>query len=695
MNNLSRNTFYIQTITDLVALVASFVIAFCIKNVIPSGNLDLPLYTYQRLLFVVIISYLIIDFTVLISENFLLKDTIKELKSTAKTVGGCILILVLYTFFTKTGSDYSRVFIAIFAILFFILCLSLRILLREKVLPLLKNSRNAERIIVVGSKENIQSVVNELYNSNDWRFNIVGAVVTDSDEMGSDIDDIPVISNNLRIITDVSNSEADALFIIPDNFNTNISHQIKALSSTGKSIYIKTMEYSVLPEYNRTIDRLGDFDVISFKPIIQMPKRDVFIKRFFDILFSLLLLPVYALFWLLTAIFNNIESRGPVQLEKIRVGKNGRRYFQYRFRVFRMDAEEREKNNENPFTKWGMFLYKTHLDGFPVIINILSSDMSFIGPKSPTFSDFLNYEPKRRKILSIKPGALGYWNCTKKDTSSYERELNYIQHWNILKDIGIFFESFIRYITFQSTRKYNNILNKTESYFLLSEYKKFKQPYVYDRSAYIHKVTASEKIYLFLKRAIDIIASCIGIVVLSPLFLILIILIIADDGGGPFYGHERIGLKGKRIKIYKFRSMRQDAGDLNKILTPEQLEQYYNEFKIDNDPRITKIGNFLRKTSLDELPQLFNILGGSLSIIGPRPIIETEIEMYKDDIAKLLSVKPGLTGYWQAYARNNATYESGQRQKMEMYYIDHKGIILDIKIFFKTIISVIKKEGVQ
>ena len=201
--------------------------------------------------------------------------------------------------------------------------------------------------------------------------------------------------------------------------------------------------------------------------------------------------------------------------------------------------------------------------------------------------------------------------------------------------------------------------------------------------------------YLLIKRIFDILLSLLAIVLLSPVLLILTILVIADDGGSPFYGHKRIGKNGEIVTIYKFRSMRQDAGDLEKLLTPEQLEQYKKEFKIDNDPRITNIGNFIRKTSLDELPQLFNILFGSLSIVGPRPIVEEETKIYGKDIAKLLAVKPGLTGYWQAYARNNATYETGERQKMEMYYVDHASLLLDIRIILRTFISVIKKDGAQ
>ena len=211
----------------------------------------------------------------------------------------------------------------------------------------------------------------------------------------------------------------------------------------------------------------------------------------------------------------------------------------------------------------------------------------------------------------------------------------------------------------------------------------------------MRKYTAGDYVYLFVKRAVDIVVSAAALIVLSPVLLIIAILVIADDGGNPFYGHIRIGKNGRRITVYKFRSMRKDAGDLNKLLTPAQLEQYQKEFKIDNDPRITRVGSFLRKTSLDELPQLLNILKGDISIVGPRPIVERETKIYGDDIAKFLSVKPGLTGYWQAYARNNATYSSGERQRMEMYYVDNQSVWLDIKIVFKTVESVIKREGAQ
>ena len=190
-------------------------------------------------------------------------------------------------------------------------------------------------------------------------------------------------------------------------------------------------------------------------------------------------------------------------------------------------------------------------------------------------------------------------------------------------------------------------------------------------------------IYKFVKRAFDFIAALAAIVYLG-------------DPGPVIDGQVRIGKNGKAFKMWKFRSMYKNADKMLDQLTDEQRQQYITEFKIDNDPRITPVGNFLRKTSLDELPQLFNVLCNDMSLVGPRPLIESEIQTYYADMFDtLLSVKPGVTGYWQAYARNNATYQSGQRQQMEMYYVNNASIMLDIKILFRTFASVLRRDGAK
>lgn len=204
------------------------------------------------------------------------------------------------------------------------------------------------------------------------------------------------------------------------------------------------------------------------------------------------------------------------------------------------------------------------------------------------------------------------------------------------------------------------------------------------------KVSKSQ-CYVYIKRIIDCIISSIALILLLPIFLIIAIAIKLDSKGPIFFAHTRIGKNGKPIKIYKFRTMVVNAEELIKKFTPEQMKEYKKNYKLNNDPRITKVGNFLRKTSLDELPQLINIIKGDLALIGPRPVVNSELEKYGENASKFLSVTPGLTGNWAANGRSISAYE--ERMQLELYYVDNISFKMDLKIFFKTIIAVIKREG--
>lgn len=201
------------------------------------------------------------------------------------------------------------------------------------------------------------------------------------------------------------------------------------------------------------------------------------------------------------------------------------------------------------------------------------------------------------------------------------------------------------------------------------------------------------KAYDFVKRGIDIIIGTIGMIICLPLFIIIAILIKIDSKGPVFFKHTRVGKNGKVLKIYKFRTMVDNAEDLIKKFTPEQKKEFEKNFKLENDPRVTRVGKFLRKTSLDELPQIINILKGEMCLIGPRPIIETELEKYGSNKNKFLSVAPGLTGYWAANGRSDVSYE--ERMALELYYVDHRSLWLDLKIFVKTIGSVLTGRGAK
>ena len=201
--------------------------------------------------------------------------------------------------------------------------------------------------------------------------------------------------------------------------------------------------------------------------------------------------------------------------------------------------------------------------------------------------------------------------------------------------------------------------------------------------------------YECIKRIFDLLISLIAVIVLSPVLLVISAAIRMEDRGPILYRAQRVGRGGKPITVYKFRSMRMHADRLEDMLTPEELEEYKKNFKLEHDPRITKVGAFLRKTSLDELPQLFNILAGTLSLVGPRPVLQEETELYGDKRALLLSCKPGLTGLWQARGRSNVTYEDGRRQALELSYVSHRSLWLDIKILFWTVGAVVRMDGAK
>ena len=204
--------------------------------------------------------------------------------------------------------------------------------------------------------------------------------------------------------------------------------------------------------------------------------------------------------------------------------------------------------------------------------------------------------------------------------------------------------------------------------------------------------------YYFVKRVWDIFFAIFLLLLTSPFIILIFIILVFCRNGTPIYADKRVGKNGKIIKVLKFRSMFKDADDNpKKYLSDEQYEQFVKERKVDNDPRITKFGRIIRKTSVDELPQLFNILAGSMSSVGNRPITTQELEAnYKEDQQKvLLSAKPGLTGWWQVSGRNNVEYYNGERQKIELEYFEKRSIGFDLKIIFKTIPAVLKQKGVK
>ena len=205
-----------------------------------------------------------------------------------------------------------------------------------------------------------------------------------------------------------------------------------------------------------------------------------------------------------------------------------------------------------------------------------------------------------------------------------------------------------------------------------------------------------KKIYLVIKRLFDILIGLIGFIILMPICLIIkIIFLINKDKYTIFYKHKRVGKNGKVFYMYKFRTMIPDADkQLNKLLRSKKRQKEWNRYrKLSNDPRITKVGKHLRKSSIDELPQILNVLKGDMSLIGPRPLIEGELDSYNGNHELYESIKPGITGWWACNGRSDVECE--ERLQLEYYYCNNYSLLLDIKCLFKTIIVVIKRIGAK
>lgn len=204
---------------------------------------------------------------------------------------------------------------------------------------------------------------------------------------------------------------------------------------------------------------------------------------------------------------------------------------------------------------------------------------------------------------------------------------------------------------------------------------------VQEREEYI-KADQGNRVYLFFKRVMDILGSGFGLITLSPLFLIVAIAIKFEDSkGSVLFSQKRVGQYGKEFNMYKFRSMVSNAEELKAKLM-EQNEMSGPMFKMKHDPRITRVGKFIRKTSIDELPQLINILKGEMSLVGPRPSLPKEVDKFESWMLERLEVKPGLTCYWQVMGRNDIDFEDWM--KLDIKYVHDRNLWLDIKLIFKT-----------
>ena len=420
-----------------------------------------------------------------------------------------------------------------------------------------------------------------------------------------------------------------------------------------------------------------------------------FIVRVLEIITSIVGMVILLPLMLVVAIKNAMnKDNGPIFYTQKRIGKNGKIFKMYKFRTMNINADEElakilqedeekkeeykkyKKLKDDPrITKTGAFLRRTGLDEFPQLINVFLGQMSIVGPRPYLPEEIEDMGTYYTYIIQHKPGITGISQISGKTNMDFvdrmDMDIKYHYRRNVIVDMKIALITLL--VTLRNRDTYNGVgtqVNDLTEQFL-------------------------KGLTLFVKRAIDICGAIVGLIILVPVTAVVAIVnFICKDYGPLFYSQDRIGKDGKHFKMYKFRSMVVGADEILKKLLAEN-EDLRKEFeatrKLQNDPRITKAGKILRKTSLDEFPQFINVLKGEMSLVGPRAVIDDEIEYFGEHKEEVLSVKPGITGYWAANGRSNTSYD--ERVEMETFYANNVSIPLDIKILFKTVISVIKKEG--
>lgn len=635
---------FIIFVIDLITISFAYVLAYRIRFYFLSDGIVGG--DYFMLYMVVVVLYALIYYTGVDQDGDLsrsLRQDIQRLFHHHIYMG---LFLFAFLFVMKSGVEYSRLQIFLFLVvsLFFTVCM--RRFVRREMKNRFRDSDAVEHIVLTGTCSGILAMYDKIREQDLWYCRVTGVCSFDGHEEILQEHGLSVLAADEQKMYQVLSKEPiDSVMVSCNELASDrINAVIEKLCAMGITTHVQIQENDTLQNM-RHYDEIGNIAVMSYQTAgYTFAMR--FWRRMLDIMIGMLGEICYLILLLPVAVAIRASGRGPVLICYTRVGRNGRRFHAYGFRTITRPMYDTESSEIGKFLVW------SGLQCLPMTGCLLRGDMTLFGHQAPSLPDFMNYTPEQRRLMSRKPG---------------------------------FFQSVIRGREF----------DPEEQCIVCDRWERERENLFAggDMIPIWLDCPARKTKYHAFKRFLDIVISLIAIVLLSPVWILLALIIFLHDGHNPIYTQIRVGQYGFKIPIYKFRSMSYHSDDLERLLTPEQLAQYKKEFKLEDDPRVTRIGKWLRRSSLDELPQLFNVLKGDISLVGPRPIVAGETYMYGDKILELLSVRPGLTGYWQACARNHATYASGERQKMELYYVKHESFWFDIRLIFRTIGRVISGDG--
>ena len=661
-------------ILDVVCLWISFTLAFNMRH----GSLDvLANSLYRDMMWSLALMDIVVIFFFDSLKNVLKRGFYQEFVMTVKQTCLITLCSVFYLFTFKEAENYSRLVLGYTAALYLLLSYVLRCLWKN---CLRKYFGGAEKrsLLIVTVSDIVDTVIDNIKNKNYGDYFVTGVCILDKKAKGRVIDGVTVVADEDDLVEYVCREWVDEVFINIPESEPYPAELLDKFIEMGVVVHMKLAKSQNLLGKKQFVEHLGTYTVLTTS-INSVSRRQIILKRIMDIAGGLAGCIITGILCIFVGPAIYIQSPGPIFFKQTRVGKNGKMFQMYKFRSMYMDAEERkllivtsedvaeqvvlsmQENNYARFSLAGVAVIDAdwtgrEIHGVPVVANEETAAMyvcqEWIDEVLIVVSEVLPYPAELIEQLS---------------------ETGVTIHLNLAK------------ITSVPGKK--QFVEKVGNYTVLTT-----------------SINYASTRQLMLKRLMDIAGGLVGCIFTGIICIFVGPAIYIASPGPIFFAQERVGKNGKKFKMYKFRSMYMDAEERKAELMKDNKLGDGKMFKLDFDPRVignkilpdgthkTGIGDFIRRTSLDEFPQFFNVLRGDMSIIGTRPPLISETNLYELHHRARLAIKPGITGMWQVSGRSDIT-DFEEVVRLDKEYITNWNIGLDIKILFKTVMVVFRKDG--
>ncbi len=458
-NSKGRVTSLITLIVDVVSILTAFFLAAYIRGgIIQSGYFSV---IYSNALVVLVLTKIIINNIDNEKDHTFKRGYLEEFLHIIKNQCKLGLVLFAYMFFTKQGSEYSRILLGLFFLLNTMINYVLRSYMKIYMLVLYKKSSNSSKVMLITTSRNARRTIRKIRQEYDWQIYVTMIALWDESRIGEKIEGIEVVADRETLFEVAKRNVVDEVLInIPRNIKIDLEALVLEFEKMGIVVHLNLDIFGNINLKEKRINKLAGHNVVTFSTNMFDAKYEM-VKRLIDIIGGLVGCVALFLLTLFLAPIIKLESEGPVFFKQTRIGKNGRKFTIYKFRSMYKDAEQRKKELEaknemkglmfkvtdDPrITKVGKFIRKTSLDEFPQFINVLKGDMSLVGTRPPTEDEFLQYEGAHKRRLMLKPGLTGMWQVSgRSDITDFEEvvrmDLEYIDKWSIRMDVKLLFKT--------------------------------------------------------------------------------------------------------------------------------------------------------------------------------------------------------------------------------------------------------------